>query len=176
MIYYPGKPKIVKPTEKPEEPDVEEEQIKGIRGRRKPLYSKSNVNNKIASKSIKPARTVMSNLVKNVTSTLKSNNPLKSTTPKKQLTKPTPTKPVVTQSRVSSGYGSRPLSQGSRMPAGKSINKQAPPSTRPTSLPPKGTSTKFSPLQLLLLLFSIRRNSSHGTPRHIHKRQYSSFE
>lgn len=65
------KPKIVKPTETTER-EVEEEP-KGVRGRRKPLYSKTGLSNRVTPKTIKPAKTMApSNLVKNVSSTFKS--------------------------------------------------------------------------------------------------------
>lgn len=73
-----GKPKIVKPVNPTIEYSEEvenEEQPKGIRGRRKPLYSKTNLSNKMAPKTIKPAKTMASNnLVKNITSSIKSGN------------------------------------------------------------------------------------------------------
>lgn len=66
-----AKPKIVKPTETAER-EVEEEP-KGVRGRRKPLYSKTGLSSRVTPKTIKPAKTMApSNLVKNVTSTFKS--------------------------------------------------------------------------------------------------------
>ncbi|CAH1989415.1 unnamed protein product [Acanthoscelides obtectus] len=108
-----GKPKIVKPSEKPEEPTVneEEEQIKGIRGRRKPLYSKSNIN-KITPKSIKPAKTMTSNLVKNVTSAIKSSAPLKPFTSRQNKTVPSK-QATVQNSRKTTGNNSRPVSSSS---------------------------------------------------------------
>lgn len=78
-----GKPKIVKPEEKLEqnEDDVNEEraQVKAVRGRRKPLYSKTTVTNTRAPvrNNIKPIRSITSNLVKNVTSAIKSGTNLK---------------------------------------------------------------------------------------------------
>lgn len=89
---------------------MNEDQAKGIRGRRKPLYSKSNLNNKLAPKSIKPAKTVTSNLVKNVTATLKSGTLLKSVANKQSKTIPARPNTASQNSRVSSGYNSRPLS------------------------------------------------------------------
>ncbi|XP_066257958.1 adenomatous polyposis coli homolog isoform X2 [Euwallacea similis] len=104
------KPKIVKPTvttvsEVSDEPE-NEEQPKGIRGRRKPLYSKTNLGSKVAPKTIKPAKTMAaSNLVKNVTSTIKSGSALKNVVIT-QHHKPTATsKPPVPNQVKSSGYG-----------------------------------------------------------------------
>ncbi|XP_076254501.1 uncharacterized protein LOC143192764 isoform X3 [Rhynchophorus ferrugineus] len=97
-----AKPKIVKPTAGAEpvteenSREEEEQQVKAVRGRRKPLYSKSNINNKISPKTIKPARSMTSNLVTNVSSTLKSGAPLR-TTNIKQIKPPAPVR--------SSGYG-----------------------------------------------------------------------
>ncbi|XP_044757840.1 adenomatous polyposis coli homolog [Coccinella septempunctata] len=108
VIRDPPKPKIVKPDEKKvqELRNEADEQPKGIRGRRKALYSKSNLN-KVTPKSIKPVKNVTSNLVKNVTSTLKT------TTPKPIQSKPSriasrpPTKGKATNptSRPVSGSG-----------------------------------------------------------------------
>lgn len=71
------KPKIVKPSEKPVEVEEKpQEEPKAIRGRRKPLYTKA------------APKTVNSNLVKNVTSTIKPTmsrpNTTRSTTSTKQ--------------------------------------------------------------------------------------------
>ncbi|KAL3278479.1 hypothetical protein HHI36_013798 [Cryptolaemus montrouzieri] len=83
----PRKPKIVKPDEKVDK-HIEPEQPKGIRGKRKPLYSRSNIN-KVTPKSIKPSKNMSSNLVKNVTSSLKSTSPkLVNTESNKTVTKP----------------------------------------------------------------------------------------
>lgn len=67
----PAKPKIVKPDEKPPEPveEREEEQPKGIRGRRKPLYSKTVTKT--------TGKTLNSDLVKNVTSNVKTSTAMK---------------------------------------------------------------------------------------------------
>ncbi|KAK9874744.1 hypothetical protein WA026_005556 [Henosepilachna vigintioctopunctata] len=87
------KPKIVKPVEKKLQDNnnssEEEQQPKGIRGRRKPLYSKNNIN-QVSPKSTKPTKTLTSNLVKNVTSTLRSTTPTKSiaSKPNKLINKP----------------------------------------------------------------------------------------
>ncbi|XP_018575110.1 adenomatous polyposis coli protein isoform X2 [Anoplophora glabripennis] len=142
-----GKPKIVKPEEKPveqAEEAVNEEQGRGIRGRRKPLYSKSNINNKVAPKNIKPAKTMASNLVKNVTSTLKSGTALKTVVVKQNKT--TAVKPPVTQSRTSSGYGSKTLSNSSspktspaRVPLSKGSPKHVPAAAKQQAATPKGT-------------------------------------
>lgn len=136
------KPKIVKPDEKVQETTeniAEQEQAKGIRGRRKPLYSKSNLSN-VAPKSIKPTKTVTSNLVKNVTSSLKSGTALKSVTAKQNKT--TTVKAQVTQSKVSSGYGSRnvsnsnsPKTSPARVPANRNIPKSTPTASKQTPTP-----------------------------------------
>lgn len=141
-----GKPKIVKPEEKPleqAEEVINEEQSKGIRGRRKPLYSKSNVINKVPPKSIKPVKTMTSNLVKNVTSTLKSGTALKTVVNKQNKT--TAVKPPVTQSRTSSGYGSKTLSNSSspktspaRVPLSKTSPKHTPAAAKQQTATPKG--------------------------------------
>lgn len=70
-VKHVGKPKIVKPGERREVVKEEEEEVKVIRGRRKPLYSKSGVVGSIP-RSAKPIKNVTSELVKNVTSTIKS--------------------------------------------------------------------------------------------------------
>ncbi|KAH0818384.1 hypothetical protein GEV33_004407 [Tenebrio molitor] len=123
-----AKPKIVKPLDKPaeEEPAEEEPQGKAIRGRRKPLYSKTT--SKIAPKAAKtPIRNMTSNLVRNVTSSIKS---------VKQATKPPPaTKPPTPQSRTSSGYGTK-----------SSSPKTSPARTAPKpKLERQGTFTKEEP-------------------------------
>ncbi|KAJ8927815.1 hypothetical protein NQ314_019697 [Rhamnusium bicolor] len=140
-----GKPKIVKPGEKRMEQGentIIEEEGRGIRGRRKPLYSKSNFNNKIVPKSIKPVKTMTSNLVKNVTSTLKYGTPLKSVV-NKQI-KTVAAKPPVVQSRMSSGYGSKPLSTTSspktspaRVPLDQNIPKAS------SKIPTPASATKI---------------------------------
>lgn len=73
----PKVPKIVKPdtVEQTEENiqvsnDAENETAKAIRGRRKPLYAKTNINSSLKAR---PLKNVTSNLVKNVTTTIKSN-------------------------------------------------------------------------------------------------------
>ncbi|XP_030746135.1 adenomatous polyposis coli protein-like isoform X2 [Sitophilus oryzae] len=110
----PVKPKIVKPTSNEIEETPQNESVpKGIRGRRKPLYSKSNVNNKVSPKTIKPAKTMTSNLVTNVTSSLKSGASLK----------PTVTRQIKPPSTVkSSGYGVR--SNGAT-PVRSAVNSRA---------------------------------------------------
>lgn len=132
-----GKPKIVKPDEKGCTDDVViEEPPKGIRGRRKPLYSKTVTGT--TQRSIKPVKTVTSNLLKNVTSTLKSGTALKSVDGK-----PNKNSVSQTQSRTSSGYGSR-----------NSISPKTSPARTPASSKssPKHTTTKNNP------------NSLKGTP------------
>lgn len=67
-----AKPKIVKPSSNVQEVetnDEEQPQVKAVRGRRKPLYSKTGLNNRSIPRSAKP---IKSDLVKNVTSTIKS--------------------------------------------------------------------------------------------------------
>ncbi|KAJ3640661.1 hypothetical protein Zmor_027209 [Zophobas morio] len=110
----PAKPKITKPSEKPpeEEPPEEEPQGKAIRGRRKPLYSKST--SKIAPKTpLKPLKNMTSNLVKNVTSSIKQ---VKQTKP--------PAKPPTPQSRASSGYGTRSSSPKTGASAKPKLERQ----------------------------------------------------
>ncbi|XP_057666921.1 adenomatous polyposis coli homolog isoform X2 [Diorhabda carinulata] len=137
-----GKPKIVKPDDKDStEDNVIEEQPKSIRGRRKPLYSKTGTGT--TPRSIKPVKTVTSNLVKNVTSTLKFGASLKTVVDK-------PNKKGVIQSRTSSGYGSvSPKTSPSRTPtSSKSSPKHVTSKTNPNSskgTPPldrQGTFTK----------------------------------
>lgn len=75
-----GKPKIVKPeditiTLPVIVPTEEPEEIKTVRGRRKALYSKQPVSKLMSAKNIKPLRTMTSNLVKNVTTTMKKSLP-----------------------------------------------------------------------------------------------------
>uniref|UniRef100_A0A1Y1N4K9 Adenomatous polyposis coli protein n=2 Tax=Photinus pyralis TaxID=7054 RepID=A0A1Y1N4K9_PHOPY len=80
------KPKIIKPDEKVVTEDANEE-VKGIRGRRKALYSKTNVaNTRISTRNtnIRPIRTITSNLVKNVTSVIKSGTNLKGVASKQE--------------------------------------------------------------------------------------------
>lgn len=125
-----GKPKIVKPDEKPVEEEVAviEEQPKGVRGRRKPLYSKTITSS--TPKSLKPVKTMTSTLVKNVSSTFKSGTALKNvvTRQNKNITPPV-------QSRASSGYGSR------------SVSKTASPKTSPARTPLSSRcSPKHTPL------------------------------
>nr|CAH7717003.1 unnamed protein product [Callosobruchus chinensis] len=128
-----SKPKIVKPYEKTEEPTLnEEEQVKGIRGRRKPLYSKSNIN-KIPPKSIKPAKTMTSNLVKNVTSAIKSSAPLKPFTSRQNKTVPSKQTTAPVSSRKASGNNSRPVSNSSS------------PKTSPARVPQSRYSPKHTP-------------------------------
>ncbi|XP_074030384.1 uncharacterized protein isoform X2 [Leptinotarsa decemlineata] len=137
-----SKPKIVKPDEQHLEETNNDEEPKGIRGRRKPLYSNSNINNKISPRSMKPVRTVNSNLVKNVTSTMKSGTDLKSVISKQ--TKNSPTKVAVTQSKgSSSGYRSgsnsnSPKTSPARVPANKSSPKHNSQNMK-SNLPSKGT-------------------------------------
>ncbi|CAG9858226.1 unnamed protein product [Phyllotreta striolata] len=117
-----GKPKIVKPEEKAaQDEEVPAEQPKGIRGRRKPLYSRTVTSS--TPKNIKPVKTMTSNLVKNVTSTFKSNSVLKNVS---RQTKST-VSPL--QSRVSSGYGSR------------NVSKPASPKTSPARMPASNRSS-----------------------------------
>ncbi|RZC32515.1 hypothetical protein BDFB_009437, partial [Asbolus verrucosus] len=122
----PAKPKIIKPPEKPQEEEeavvvVEEEPPpgKGIRGRRKPLYSKPTLGNKIAPKTLKPIKNMTSNLVKNVTSSIKS---------VKQTSRGVISKPPVPQSRIASAKSSSPKT-----------------SPKPKPLERQGTFTKDEP-------------------------------
>ncbi|KAG5892093.1 hypothetical protein JTB14_011993 [Gonioctena quinquepunctata] len=152
-----GKPKIVKPGEGRAEESHVEEEVKGIRGRRKPLYSKSNINNKIAPKSIKPVKTMTSNLVKNVTSTIKNGTDLKSVVSKQN--KNFSSRPALVQAKVAGGgYRSRPNSispktSPARVPANKSspkhVSKIGKPGTPAKGAPPvlerQGTFTKDDP-------------------------------
>ncbi|CAH0552603.1 unnamed protein product [Brassicogethes aeneus] len=126
-----GKPKITKPGEKIQKVQ-EEPEVKAIRGRRKPLFSKSNYGNKAISKTVKPVKTVNSNLLKNVTSTFKTGTNIKPTANKQNVT----VKPPISQSRVSSGYGSQSLSP--KTSPARLINKN---NTRPSITPPKQSLT-----------------------------------
>lgn len=141
-----GKPKIVKPEEKPVEQveeTVNEEQGRGIRGRRKPLYSKSNIN-RIVPKNAKPIKTTTSsNVTKTVTSILKPGTTLKSVVNKQNKT--TVVKSPVIQSRASSGYGSKTLSNSSspktspaRTPLSKGSPKHTPATVKQQTATPKG--------------------------------------
>ncbi|KAL1492003.1 hypothetical protein ABEB36_012512 [Hypothenemus hampei] len=100
-IMTSAKPKIVKPQEETIKLDEEAESPKAIRGRRKPLYSKTNIVNKVSAKTVKPAKSVApSSLVKNVTATIKG------TSLKNVANKPAPnTRPPVASQVKSSGYG-----------------------------------------------------------------------
>lgn len=109
-----AKPKIVKPSEKPVVIEAKpQEEPKGIRGRRKPLYTK-----------VGP-KTVNSNLVKNVTSTIK----------------PPVTRPKTTKATTTSTLPA----PKTRLPSSKTI-KTPPPPPKPSSAPPpferQGTFTK----------------------------------
>lgn len=72
-----GKPKIVKPKTSIITNVQVDESSKVVRGKRKPLYSKTSLSNKIPPKSIRPVKNVTSSLVKNVTSNIRSSNGLK---------------------------------------------------------------------------------------------------
>lgn len=152
-----GKPKIVKPEEKPVEQveeTVVEEQGKGIRGRRKPLYSKSNISNRIAPRNVKPVKaTTTSNVTKNVTSTLKPGTALKSVVNKQNKT--TAVKLPVVQNRAPSGYGSKTLSNSSspktspaRTPLSKNSPKHTTAAVKQQTATPKGKN--------VLLLFNFQ--------------------
>lgn len=120
----PAKPKIVKPSEKPAvvvEEKPQQEEVKAIRGRRKPLYTKT------------APKTVNSNLVKNVTSTVKSSTVLK------QRPKPT-IKPAIQppqKTRLPSKTIKPPSSQ--LKPKTSSIQHSTP---APAPLERQGTFTK----------------------------------
>ncbi|XP_045467801.1 uncharacterized protein LOC123676128 isoform X2 [Harmonia axyridis] len=146
----PPKPKIIKPDQKKIEEYKNDDaaQPKGIRGRRKNLYTKSNLN-KVTPKSIRPVKNVTSNLVKNVTSTLKS------ATPKPIISKPSKiaSRPP-TKGKIATGTA-RPVSASSMSqvnPNSSVLQKNSKPSIpRPASdskkCPPKplerqGTFTK----------------------------------
>ncbi|CAG9838038.1 unnamed protein product [Diabrotica balteata] len=137
-----SKPKIVKPEDKviTEEAPVEEVP-KGIRGRRKPLYSKTITNS--TPKNIKPVKNMTSNLVKNVTSTLKSGTALKAVVGRQNKTVT-----AQTQSRTSSGYGSR------------SVSNSMSPKTSPARTP---ASTRGSPKHVAAPK-ATNLNSLKGTP------------
>ncbi|XP_048520625.1 adenomatous polyposis coli protein isoform X4 [Dendroctonus ponderosae] len=131
----PAKSKIVKPiaTEEPEP----EEQPKGIRGRRKMLYSKANAVNKVGPKTIKPAKTMaVSSLVKNVTSTIKSGNAMKNVTTTRAKSSPSIRPPMPSQVK-SSGYG---YTKSSPNRSGGNSPKHSPKGTPP--LERQGTFTK----------------------------------
>ncbi|CAH1173663.1 unnamed protein product [Phaedon cochleariae] len=90
-----GKPKIVKPNDSP-----------------------TSIGNKVAPKSIKPVKTMTSNLVKNVTSTLKNGTTLKSVVSRQNKT--AQSRPTTGQSVASSGYGSSPSSTTTTTPKASS--------------------------------------------------------
>lgn len=131
-----GKPKIVKPGEKPavEEPIVQEEQTKVVRGRRKPLFSKINTNMKTPPKQIKPVKPVSPN-VRN--SGLKPGTNLKAVASKQPRT--VLAKPPVSQSRAN-GHSVSPKTS----PARTAVNKTTP---KLSTIPPK-QSAKEQPPQL----------------------------
>lgn len=107
-----GKPKIIKPHENiTKEPQLEEVP-KAIRGRRKPLYSKSNLSSKIIPKNIKPIKTVTSNLVTNVSSSFRPTNGLKQ--PKTIQSKMIiPKSPIVNNKITNTNYNRSPPQYGS---------------------------------------------------------------
>lgn len=129
----PAKPKIVKPSERQAEvvqvEERQEEQAKAIRGRRKPLYARTIPKN--------TPKSVNSNLVRNVTDTVKSSAALKPTMPKP--------KPNTITTKIASAPNTR-----SRLPAAKTT--KPPPATtkaKSASAPPplerQGTFTKDEP-------------------------------
>lgn len=124
-----AKPKIVKPDENPPEDSRIEESPKAIRGRRKPLYSKSGLSSKIASKTIRPVRNVTSNLVTNVSSNFKPSNIMK---PNTNL-----------QARTVISKSASP--QGRAASASKAVSQYSSPKTSPA----RTSATKSSPKKSL---------------------------
>lgn len=138
-----NKPKIVKPIDNHPDKTQNQNSPKGIRGRRKPLYSKSNLNNKIAPKSVRPVRNVTSNLVKNVTSNFKPIGVLKPISSKQ--TKTVTSKPVINHSKMTTGGSSRSVSQSNspktspaRAPTAKGSPKHIPTISASVTGHPKG--------------------------------------
>lgn len=137
-----AKPKIVKPDENPPEESQIHESPKAIRGRRKPLYSKSNLSSKITSKNIRPVRNVTSNLVTNVTSNFKPSNIMTQKTnlqAKAGISKlTTPQYRTVNSSKLVSQYSS-PKTSPARAPTTKSSPKKSCSGLgMATKTPPKG--------------------------------------
>lgn len=103
------KPKIVKPHDTTTEKAHIQESPKAIRGRRKPLYSKSNLSNKITPKNIRPVKNVSSNLITNVSSNFKPTNVLK---PNKTMpTKIALSKSPIVQNKTANTYHNRSFPQ-----------------------------------------------------------------
>lgn len=114
----PMKPKIVKPSER----QVEEQQVeeKGIRGRRKPLYTKTSPKS--------APKTVNSSLVKNVTATVKSSNSLK---------------PPITKQKIQPPRSRLPAAKTTRAPPTTTTKPK--PASAPPPLERQGTFTKDEP-------------------------------
>ncbi|KAJ8951473.1 hypothetical protein NQ318_000167 [Aromia moschata] len=129
MLKVAGKPKIVKPEEKHIDQDdqISEEPSKGIRGRRKALYSKSNLNSKVAPKNIKPMKTMTSNLVKNAK---QSGHPETIGSSKSDL------QWIRKQTVVGAGS---PKTSPARVPSNKSSPKHTPSVAKQQTSTPKGT-------------------------------------
>ncbi|KAK4883631.1 hypothetical protein RN001_006950 [Aquatica leii] len=125
------KPKITKPDET--KPDVvidDENEIKSVRGRRKLLYSKAS---SVKNNATKPIRSITSNLVKNVTSVIKSGSNLKHVAVTQS--KPVVSKPAVTRSlKPPSGHQVKTTSSSIVQPKVKS--------NIPAPLQRQGTFTK----------------------------------
>lgn len=122
-----SKPKIVKPNGKPpEEFQLEESPPKAIRGRRKPLYSKSNLTSKITPKSIRPVRNVTSNLVKNVSSNFKPTNVLTPITNRQMKTVTSTSSTVKSKTIRPVSQSSSPKTSPARVPTVKGSPKHTP--------------------------------------------------
>lgn len=136
------KAKILKPGSfEPEEAQEDEGQSKGIRGKRKPLYSskaKPTVANKPTVRNIK---TVSSNLVKNVTSTFKSTvqmNPISSRNIAQQRTvNPTPLSSTSKTSPIRSAMTNRTADKPPIMERQGTFTKSEIPKPSASSAPPK---------------------------------------
>lgn len=121
-----GKPKIVKPDSEPTAEDTvneDDKEAKAIRGRRKALYSspskKPNPPSKLITRNIKPIKNMTSNLVKNVTSTLKTNTANK-TNAAKQVKPGLTAKPPVAQVKT---FTSRLVNPKANVPKPSDIPK-----------------------------------------------------
>lgn len=119
-----AKPKIVKPTEIKTEtlPENDEEQPKGIRGRRKPLYGKTNSTSRGIPRSTKPIKNMTSELVKNVTSSLKQGANPKG---KAQKSAPPTTKPPSGCGKTAGGGGPKQTAKTSSSISARSSPKHS---------------------------------------------------
>ncbi|KAF5270445.1 hypothetical protein FQR65_LT05634 [Abscondita terminalis] len=138
------KPKIIKPDEKKTDLVIDdEEETKTVRGRRKLLYSKNNNIN--VKSSTRPMRSITSNLVKNVTSVIKSGSNLKNVTVPQ--TKPVPSKVAASRYlKPPSGHQAKSIAASPRVAVSASSNVQSKSnstkSNTSASLQRQGTFTK----------------------------------